>query len=291
MFNWLKLFTRAKDSPAMATINHAGPIGNGLLQNGNRNGVLANDAFRDPRVAFVVLRDRWKYQEPKRGEYNFAYNAVQVRRARAAGKRYIWGIMTGKDCSATYLPSVAPWSPSIADAYRKLVLALGEYKIDGVWLRDDPLLCGTWFTGPTVPSQELHLNGMEHERGFSPAGIVANFEASIDANWEAFGKFGVPGILSVSGQPKVLLYQDKIIDLVRKRYPKALRRFQHNSLGRQTSVQLAKHHLLLLKLHKEGELVGAEAVQPGHTSAHAKFPEATYFVNYPTDLASLRKAA
>lgn len=271
-----------------------GPSGYGLLQGGNRNNALTAAQFAHPKISFIVLRDRWNRQEPRDDAFDFRYNASQIRRARKAGKGYIVAPMTGGGSTPAFVTGprhknskgelvLAPWAPSIPAQYATFVYALANSEVDGLKVKDDPACLCPWVTGPTVPSQELHLNGLEKAPGYNPAGIVANWKACIKATHAAFP--GKPGILSVSGQTPVLKYQDQIIAAMKAEYGKDAI-FQHNSLGKQTSVT-ATHHRLLLDLKRHGYRVGAEMVQPGNTAGLAKFPERDYAVLYPGDEAKL----
>lgn len=270
------------------------PAGYGLLQGGNRNNALTAAQFAHPKIGFIVLRDRWDRQEPRDDAFDFRYNAAQIRRCRKAGKGYVVAPMTGASTpvfvtgprhnSSKGETVIAPWSPPLPQQYAAFIYALANTEVDGLKVKDDPLAIAVWCTGPTVPSQELHLNGLERAPGFSPAGIVKNFTACIKATHAVFP--GKPGILSVSGQAAVQKYQPQIIAAMKAEYGKDAI-FQHNSLGKQTSVT-ATHHRILLDLKRQGCRVGAEMVQPGNTAALAKFPERDYAVLYPGDERGLK---
>jgi hypothetical protein len=272
----------------------APPSGYGLLQGGNRNNALTAAQFAHPKISFIVLRDRCSKQNPSPNHYDFTYNAAQIRRCRKTAKGYIVAPMTGEGTPAfvagpRYKNSkgqsvIAPWSPAIAEWYARYVYAQANTVVDGVKVKDDPLCLCPWVTGPTVPSQELHLNGLEKAPGYKPAGIVANWTACMKATHDAFP--GKPGILSLSGQPAVQKYQPQIIAAMKAEYGKDAI-FQHNSLGKQTSVT-ATHHRLVLEQKRQGYRVGAEMVQPGNTAGLAKFPEREYAVLYPGDERWLR---
>ncbi len=273
---------------------HAQPAGYGMLQGGNRNNSLTAAQFAHPKISFIVLRDGWSKQEPRDDAFDFRYNAAQIRRARKAGKGYIVAPMTGASTPSfvsgpRYKNNkgelvLAPWSPSITAQYATFVYALANSEVDGLKVKDDPLAIAVWCTGPTVPSQELHLNGLEKAPGYNPAGIVANWTACIKATHAAFP--GKPAILSLSGQTAVQKYQPQIIAAMKAEYGKDAI-FQHNSLGKQTSVT-ATHHRLVLEQKRQGYRVGAEMVQPGNTAGLAKFPERDYAVLYPGDERSVK---
>lgn len=272
----------------------APPSGYGLLQGGNRNNSLSAAQFAHPKISFIVLRDGWSKQEPRDDAFDFRYNAAQIRRCRKAGKGYIVAPMTGASTPSFVAGPrfknnkgesvLAPWSPAIPAQYAAFVYALANSDVDGVKVKDDPLNIAVWCVGATVPSQELHLNGLEKAPGFSSAGIVKNFTACIKATHDAFP--GKPGILSLSGQPAVQKYQPQIIAAMKAEYGKDAI-FQHNSLGKQTSVT-ATHHRLVLDQKRQGYRVGAEMVQPGNTAGLAKFPERDYAVLYPGDEGNLK---
>ncbi len=274
-----------------AAIGHAqGPTGYGLLQGGNRNNSLTDAQLKHPKISFIVLRDRWNKQEPKQGQFDFSYLAGQIRRVRKAGKGYIIAPMTGAGATPDFVPgpryknskgemTLAPWAPAIPAYYGRYVDQLANLSIDGVKVKDDPACLSPWCTGPTVPSQELHLNGLEKAPGHDSGMIVKNWAACFKATHAAFPN--KPGILSLSGQTAVLKYQPQIIAAMKAEYGKGAI-FQHNSLGKQTNVN-APHHQAVLALKREGYRVGAEMVQPGQTPGLAKFPQANYFVLYPGD--------
>ena len=272
-----------------------GQTGYGMLQGGSRNNALSAAQFSNPKLSFFVLRDRCAKQNASPNRFDFTYNANQIRRARKAGKGYIVATMTGVDATPTFVAGpryktskgesvIAPWSPAIADWYAGYIYAQANTAVDGVKVKDDPACLAVWCTGPTVPSQELHLNGLENAPGYNPAGIVANWKACIKATHAAFPN--KPGILSISGQSAVLKYQPQIIAAMQAEYGKNAI-FQHNSLGKQTNVN-APHHKLLLDLKRQGYRVGAEMVQPGNTAGLVKFPQRDYAVLYPGDEGGLK---
>lgn len=278
------------------TASAAPPSGYGMLQGGSRNNALTNAQFAHPKLSFFVLRDRCYKQNPRPDHYDFTYNANQIRRCRKAGKGYIVAPMTGAAATPDFVAGprfknnknetvIAPWSPAIADWYAKYIYAQANTEVDGLKVKDDPLCLCPWVTGPTVPSQELHLNGLEKAPGYNPAGIVANWKACIKATHAAFPN--KPAILSLSGQSAVLKYQPQIIAAMKAEYGKDAI-FQHNSLGKQTNVNAA-HHRLVLEQGREGYHIGAEMVQPGNTAGLAKFPQRDYAVLYPGDERSLKQ--
>lgn len=278
----------------VASIANAQPSGYGLLQGGNRNNPLSTAQFAHPKISFIVLRDGWGKQETRDDAFDFRYNAAQIRRCRKAGKGYIVAPMTGASTPAFVTGPryknnkgesvIAPWSPAIQSQYATFAYALANSEVDELKVKDDPLAIAVWCTGPTVASQELHLNGLEKAPGYSPAGIVKNFTACIKATHDAFP--GKPGILSVSGQPAVQKYQPQIIAAMKAEYGKDAI-FQHNSLGKQTSVT-ATHHQIVLDQKRQGYRVGAEMVQPGNTAGLAKFPQRDYAVLYSGDERGLK---
>lgn len=274
----------------LAATAHANPSGYGLLQGGSRNNSLTNAQIAHPKISFIVLRDRWNAVEKRPGVYDFTYLASQVRRCRAAGKGYFVAVMTGGGSTPDFVPGprykgcIVPWAPAIPEHYSRLMAALADFDVDSVKLSKDVNNVGVWCTGPTVPSQELHLNGMERARGFSPTGIVSNWKQCIAATKASFSD--KPGILSVSGQAAVLKYQPQIIAAMETTYGKAAC-WQHNSLGTQTNVNAA-HHQVVLGQKRKGYCVGAEMVQPGNTAGLVKFPEREYAILYPGDEKSIK---
>jgi hypothetical protein len=281
--------------------------GYGVMQQGNRQGVLSDALITHPKISFVVPRDRWKYLEPQDDVFNFSYMLSQMRRARAAGKSYVVPVMTGGSSTPIHVagprfaraneePCLVPWAPSIPIEYRKLHLALANAEIvPGVKVKDDPYNVGVWITGCTVPSQEAHLNGMENAPGFSAAGMRTN--------WSACGRVikdcypNKPGIFSLSGQRPVQAYQPQVLSDLKGMFGRSVY-FQHNSF-KAVFEPNATHVAALRQLDSEGYRTGVEAVvtaadDPGRFgSANVmdginKYPWCEYFVNYPNDVKNLR---
>lgn len=260
--------------------------GYGLMQGGNRNNALSDAQFRHPKISFLVLRDRWNKQEPQPGVYNFTYNAAQIRRCRRVGKPYICAPMTGVSGIPAHVARV-PWDAKIPAAWAKFIYAQANTEVDGVKVKDDPLLAAVWLGCLGEPSQEGHLNGLERTAGYSPAAMLSVITQCGDATIAAFPRADVKFIYSVSGQPAVQKYQPQALAHFKAKLGKDRLRVQHNSLGPQTTVT-ATHHKILLDLQREGYKVGAEMVQPGRTAGLSKFPQASYFVLYPGDERALR---
>jgi hypothetical protein len=265
----------------------AGP---GLMHGGNHNHALTGAELNHPKVKFIVPRERWSYLEPTRNNYNATYLLREIKRARAVGKPYVLGVMTGSNVPAwvpgdRYKGVIVPWAPALITEYRDLHWYLSNIEVaPGLKLKDDPLLGLVWGHVAVKASQELHTNGMERAPGYSPAKVLTAIKASIDVIAETYP--GVACVVSISGQKPVQAYQPAVIAYARQKFgPRAT--FQHNSLGKQTTVT-ALHHRTLLDLAKQGVRVGSEAVQPGNVSAITKFPEATYTVWYPGDERGLR---
>jgi hypothetical protein len=265
--------------------------GPGLMHGGNHNNTLSDAQLKNPKVKFVVPRERWSYLEPKNNQFNASYLLREIRRARAAGQPYVLGVMTGGECTPSWLPGqryqgvLVPWEQSIRDEYRELHAYLSTLEVvPGLMLKDDPRLKLVWITGPTVPSQEMHTNGIEKAPGYTAGKMRAAWMWSIDTIADKYP--GVACVLSISGQKPAQAYQPQVIAYARQQLgPRAT--FQHNSLGKQTDVT-ALHHRTLLDLAKQGVRVGSEAVQPGNVSAITKFPQATYTVWYPGDERGLK---
>lgn len=256
--------------------------GYGLLQPGDRQRPLTNTELGNKNISFIVLRDRWSYLEKTKGKYNFDYLLGQMERCIKFNKPFTISIMTGDDCNPDYLPKKQPWATAITTRYELLHHELRKAMTDrGI---DFTKVVGIWITGPTVPSQEMHLNGAEKFAGYSAAKMESAWHDAITVIERVWGDLPTRFILSISGQnPVFKFYLNNIILKVLDTFGSNSVAFQHNSLGTQTSLG-SNHHKKLLELHKKGYVVGSEQVQPGHTAAISKFPEASYCILYPQDI-------
>jgi hypothetical protein len=269
--------------------------GYGLLQQGSRQSVLSDAQIRHPKVGFYVFRDRWNAIEPKQGKRDASYIVSQIKRARAAGKKYVLAVMTGESSTPDWVPGdrakgkektcIVPWAPELPQHYRALHEYLREVVVaPGVKIGDDPNCGMVWDNGPTVPSQELHTNGMEKAKGFTAPKMLGEWKASIDIITELYP--GVSIVLSLSGQTPVKAYQPQVIDyFIAKAGVRAT--FQFNSLSGH-SQRGAYHFKAILDLHHRGFRVGAEMVEQGETAGWAKFPERDFVVIYPKDEKAIR---
>lgn len=265
--------------------------GYGLLQPGDRQQVLTNSEMGHKALSFMVLRDRWKYLQPNSSpnSINLDRLKVQIERCHKFNKGYIPAIMTGQDCTPdwiigtrlnwqhdrrSYKNVLAPWLPIIPKTYENILQKLADL------IENDPLNCGVWVNGPTVASQEMHTNGVHTQKGYSAALMFDNWRTITILFNSIFKKSNL--IYSISGQIEALKYVKNVIEYAKATFPKERLAFQHNSLGKQTSVN-SNHHKLLLQLEKEGYRVGSEQVQPGHTAGLSKFPQADYHILYPGD--------
>ena len=258
--------------------------GIGVLQPGDGKRVLT--AAQIAKSDFVVVRERWSHLNPKKGQFDFTRPLEQCKRARLAGKKVVLGVMTGHECTPSWLEGtrlswthggrpyrgvLAPWSPSIPDAYDRLYRQIwGSFSPDMVWI-----------TGPTVASQEMHTKGLDKQKGYSASKMRAAWIECFDAVRTHFNT--TTKVLSVSGQRPVQEYMWDVIGYCQNLSTKTTMAFQHNSLGPQTSP-LAVHHKALLKLSKEGWPVGYELAQPGASDDMLEFPQAVFGVWYPEDL-------
>lgn len=243
--------------------------GYGLLQPGDRQRALTDTEIKS--VDFVVLRDRWKYLDK-----GFDRLYQQMDRCKKFKKEYTVSVMTGDGCNPEGLVDRQPWNLDNLNKYIDLQEKLST-ELRGRGYLDS--VCGVWITGPTVPSQEMHLNGADKYPGFSIQKMIAAWDKAIDAIKECYPNH--TAVLSISGQSSVSLYLDTVINRAKAVFGKGVV-FQHNSLGTQTTLN-ASHHKKLLQLYSQGYTVGAEMVQPGHTAAIKKFPQASYIVLYPGD--------
>lgn len=258
--------------------------GIGVLQPGDGKRVLTN--LQIAKSDFVVLRERWKDLSPKKGQYDFKRWTEQSARARKEGKKVVLGVMTGADStpdwlegtrlswkhgSRSYKNVLAPWSTSIPDAYDRLYRQIwGSFSPDMVWI-----------TGPTVPSQEMHTNGLDKQKGFSAFKMRDAWKECFDAVRTHFNV--TTKVLSISGQKPVQAYMGDVIAYCQSLSTRETLAFQHNSLGPQTSPA-ATHHKTLLRLSKDGWPVGYELVQPGASKGMLSFPQASFGVWYPEDI-------
>lgn len=254
--------------------------GYGLLQPGNRQRALTDSEIKS--VDFVVLRERWSYLEPTQGNYDFKRLLQQMDRCKKFNKPYTVSVMTGDDCNpvrpdgTSWLAQRQPWSLSNLKSYASLQSNLSNALKKGDYFSH---VAGVWITGPTVPSQEMHLNGANNYTGYSVSKMVSAWKEAIRIANTYYQDQTL--ILSISGQSSVKPYLDTVIAEA-KALGKDRVVFQHNSLGTQTSTS-ALHHKTLLNLYREGFSVGAEMVQPGHYAGIKKFPQAQYVVLYPGD--------
>jgi hypothetical protein len=253
--------------------------GNGVMQQGDRQSVLS-----DAQIAasdFVVPRDRWKYLEPRRGEYDFSRLDAQIQRAKKAGKKFVLPVMTGSDCTPDWVQGdrvngvLVPWSSDLAVRYRLL------HEKMAAKYASDPLLGEVWITGPTcTSSQEMHTNGFEGSPGYTSNLMMRAWLQSIDTIADLYPE--TSAVLSISTQKPVTAYLDDVIYYAMQSLgDRAV--FQINSLGTQTNLS-ATHMAKLLELHERGRRIYAEMVGPGHTAALSKLPEASGFILYPGDI-------
>lgn len=263
--------------------------GYGLLQPGDRQRVLTNSEIGHKALSFMVLRDRWKYINPRKDFIDLDRLIDQIERCHKFNKNYIPAIMTGQDCTPDWLPGqrlnwkhdgrtyknvLAPWLPVIWQQYEVVLQELAEL------VDNDPLCCGVWVNGPTVASQEMHTNGVDKQPGYSNSAMVTNWFKTSSIFNSYFKKANF--IYSISGQ-NAAGYVPSVISNAKLAHPKDRLYFQHNSLGKQTALG-SNHHKMLLQLHKEGYRVGAEMVQPNEVAGISRFPEANYIVLYPNDI-------
>lgn len=258
--------------------------GYGVLQGGNRNNFLSDAEIKS--VDFVVLRDRWSYLESKKGQYDFSVLISQMKRCVKLKRPFTISVMTGDDCNPSYLNKKQPWSGSNLLEYRKLHRNI-RHSMHDVFI-DLGFIAEVWITGPTVPSQEMHLKGAQKFSGFSNSKMLAAWKVATQIIDEVWGDLNTSFTLSISGENAVYrTYLQDVIDYVIETFGDRAA-FQHNSLGTQTNVN-AQHHKKLLELYKKGHRVGCEMVAPDNVQAISKFPEASFVVLYPSDLTKIKK--
>lgn len=244
--------------------------GYGLLQPGNRQRALTDAEIKS--VDFVVLRDRWFYLDK---DFDRLYQ--QMDRCKKLKKPYTVSVMTGDDCAPTNIVERQPWNLDNLKRYSDLQVKLSTQLKERGYLDS---VCGVWITGPTVPSQEMHLNGADKYSGYSKDKMVTAWKKAIETIHTCYPDR--VAVLSISGQSSVVSYLDTVLNEAKRTFAKDKIVFQHNSLGTQTSTS-ATHHKKLLELHNQGYGVGAEMVQPGQTAGIKKFPQAKYIVLYSGD--------
>ncbi len=245
--------------------------GYGLLQPGDRQRALTDAEIKS--VDFIVLRDRWSYLDK-----GFDRLYQQMDRCKRLKKPYTVSVMTGDDCAPDqpWYIKRQPWNLSNLKRYTDLQAKLST-ELKGRGYLDS--VCGVWITGPTVPSQEMHLNGADKFSGFSRDKMIGAWQQACQIVKEYYPQ--QTAVLSISGQSSVTPYLDRVINYAQNMFGKNVV-FQHNSLGTQTNTN-ATHHKKLIQLYNQGYDVGAEMVQPGHTAGIKKFPQAKYIVLYPGD--------
>ncbi len=254
--------------------------GYGVLQNGQRH-PLKDEQIDNDDIKFVVLRDRWAAMNPRQGKYDFDYLESQLERVQKYGKRAIIGPMTGETAPywlkkstpiATFGRHVdvpLPWMDKVLDEYEQLIERLA--------LQFPNWPC--WITGPTIASQEMHLNGFDKAKGYSTKKMELAWIRAVNIVATRFKDC----ILSISGQAPVLKYLESVIQ-ESKDLGKTRISFQHNSLGPQTSPAAAHEHRMR-GLFEEGYNCGREMAQPGNTTS-IRYSAAYmhYCVLYPQDV-------
>lgn len=262
--------------------------GIGVLQPGDGARVLSDKQI--DLTDFVVLRERWKHLNPSKTKYDFARLNSQIERCARRRKPFVLGVMTGADCAPDWIPGkrlnwshqgrkyanvLAPWEASLVDPYDRLMQKL--------WSVVSP--AAVWITGPTIASQEMHTNGVDKQKGWSPAKVEQNWKDCFDCVRAQFNT--TMKLLSITGQAGAKSYLWNVIDYCQSLSDPTTLAFQHNSLGPQTTLSAA-HHAALLKLHRNGWPVGYELVESGASGSAKMFPEASYGVWYPKDIEKRR---
>ncbi|HYO24649.1 MAG TPA: hypothetical protein VEQ85_06835, partial [Lacipirellulaceae bacterium] len=157
-----------------------------VLQPGNTR-IVADRLLQLPQVAGLTIRARWSWIHPSEGKVELGFLEGQADRCRRLAKSYKLLVMTGAECSPSWLGGAwharapVPWSAELRAHYGTLVEQLGRR------FSDDPLCVGVHMTGPTHPSAEMHpAPGIETVPGYSSDAMIEAWKSSIDAYAAAF---------------------------------------------------------------------------------------------------------
>jgi hypothetical protein len=288
-----------------ATAAPRAPHGYAIYPPGNRQyfpgDSLSAELLAHTPIEWILWRDRWKYMEPQKDAYDLSLMKRELARYFAAGKKVGILVMTGSECTPDWLPgdrhqgALVPWAKSIAVEFDELLAEIARLEVTpGVPLADDPRLVLVYPTGPTVPSHEMHLHGMERAPGFSSEKMYQAWARAIDSQHRHFPK--VAGGLAISVQAPVRGHLDRVIAKLQQTKGKQLATFQHNGLSNKVGIRTGGYgaHQRLFQLHAQGWIVGAEmltsaAVSPNWMEtdnvmvAVRHLPVGTFFVGYAPD--------
>jgi len=268
--------------------------GIGFLQPGD--GHLYYDKNKYRTAQFVEYRQPWREINPEPGKFDFKQLYTQVTKYIDAGIPFSLLIQTGMQGQPQWLKNkvsetvklyiggravtaVPPWNLDIPKWYGDLCEAISRES----YLNHNSLFVAFPPTGPTVPSQELHTNGVENKSGFSPAQWLANWRSCINIANHYFGDKLMP--LAVSGQTAAQKFQPQVLEFAKKTLGQRLC-VQHNSLGVQTKPN-ALHHKLVSQYAQDGFITGYEmvGVQGSNIKKALKNadPRSKYTIVYPPD--------
>jgi hypothetical protein len=281
------------------------PRGYSIYPQGNRQygsgPSLSAELLAHKPIEWILFRDRWKYMEPKDDQYDLSLMKKELQRYVAAGKKVGILVMTGGGCSPDWLVGprhqgvLVPWAPSIGPEFRELLGQISNLEITpGLKLRDDPRLVMVYPNGPTVPSHEMHLQGMENAPGFSAEAMYQAWAYAIDSQHLCFPN--VAGGIAISVNQPVLPYLDRVLSKLRATKGPQLAFAQHNALSNKDGIRNRTYeaHKKLFDLHAQGWKVGCEALDSAQDNptrmetndfmvAVRNLPVGTYFVGYPPD--------
>ncbi len=281
------------------------PHGYAIYPPGNRQYLpgpsLPPELLAHKPIEWILWRDRWRYMEPTKDNYDLSLMKKELARYFAAGKNVGILVMTGSECTPSWLPGprhqgvLVPWADSISAEFDELLAEIAKLEVTpGIPLKGDPRLVLVYPTGPTVPSHEMHLHGMEKAPEFSNENMYQAWAKSIDSQHRHFPD--VAGGLAISVQAPVRGYLNRVIARLQQTKGKHLATFQHNGLSNKVGIRTGGYgaHRRLFELHSQGWIVGAEMLTSATVSprwmetsdvmvAVRHLPVGRFFVGYAPD--------
>jgi hypothetical protein len=266
---------------------------------------LSAELLANPAIEWILYRDRWKYLEPSDNQFDLSLMKRELQRYKAAGKKIGVLVMTGGGCSPAWLEGprhqgvLVPWAPSIGPQFRELTAQISRLEVTpGVPLANDPSMVMYYPNGPTVPSHEMHLQGMDQAPGFSAEGMFQAWAYAINTQHMYFPK--VAGGLAISVNGPVKPYLDRSLNHLRA-VKGSLATVQHNALSNKAGIRTRGYeaHAKLFDLHAQGWFVMAEMLDSAvNASARMEtndvmvairnLPVGRAFVVYPPDWKQLK---